>query len=93
MSACRHGIENTKSHCSVCAPETIRALREDLAEARDLLGTSESLKVFHEENEAALLAALEMVRDADDDCGKDGLPRIPGAARAAIDAAIARAGK
>jgi hypothetical protein len=38
-----------------------------------------------------LLAALVMVRDADDDAGRDGLPRIPGAARASIDAAIAAA--
>ncbi len=38
-----------------------------------------------------LLAALVMVRDADDDAGRDGLPRIPSLARASIDAAIARA--
>ena len=38
-----------------------------------------------------LLEALVMVRDADDDCRKDGLPTIPGPARAKIDAAIAKA--
>jgi hypothetical protein len=38
-----------------------------------------------------LLEALEMVRDADDDCKMDGLPTIPGPARARIDAAIAKA--
>ena len=38
-----------------------------------------------------LLEALEMVRDADDDCKMDGLPTIPGPARAKIDAAIAKA--
>lgn len=38
-----------------------------------------------------LLEALEMVRDADDDCAADGLPTIPTAARAKIDAAIAKA--
>lgn len=38
-----------------------------------------------------LLEALVMVRDADDDSGKDGLPRIPGAARSKIDRAIAKA--
>ena len=32
--------------------------------------------------------ALEMVRDANEDCRKDGLPTIPPAARAKIDAAI-----
>jgi len=34
---------------------------------------------------------LRMVRDADDDCREDGLPTMPPAARAAIDAAIAKA--
>ena len=38
-----------------------------------------------------LLEALEMVRDADDDCKRDGLATIPGPARAKIDAAIAKA--
>ena len=38
-----------------------------------------------------LLEALKMVRDADDDCKRDGLPTIPPAARATIDAAIAKA--
>lgn len=38
-----------------------------------------------------LLAALVMVRDADDDCHRDGLPTIPGPARGKIDAAIAKA--
>lgn len=39
----------------------------------------------------ALLEALVMVRDADDDCIRDGLPRIPNLPRAKIDAAISRA--
>jgi hypothetical protein len=38
-----------------------------------------------------LLSALEMIRDADNDCAKDRLPRIPSPARARIDAAIAKA--
>lgn len=38
-----------------------------------------------------LLEALIMVRDADDDCRKDGLPTIPAPARSKIDAAIAKA--
>jgi hypothetical protein len=38
-----------------------------------------------------LLHALTMVRDADDDCARDGLPRIPSAARFVIDSAIAKA--
>lgn len=38
-----------------------------------------------------LLAALEMVRDADNDCRDDGLPCIPALARGAIDGAIAKA--
>lgn len=35
--------------------------------------------------------ALEMVRDADDDCRRDGLPTIPPMPRSKIDAAIAKA--
>ena len=39
-----------------------------------------------------LLEALRMIRDADDDAIRDGEPRtIPAVARAAIDAAIAKA--
>lgn len=39
-----------------------------------------------------LLAALQMVRDADEDCRKENDPHvIPDAARAKIDAAIAKA--
>ena len=38
-----------------------------------------------------LLEALEMVRDADDDCKMDGLQTIPAPARAKIDAAITTA--
>lgn len=38
-----------------------------------------------------LLEALVMVRDADDDCRADGLPTMPQAARAKINAAIAKA--
>ena len=37
----------------------------------------------------ALFEALEMVRDADEDCHKDGLPTIPECARALIDRALA----
>lgn len=38
-----------------------------------------------------LLDVVLMIRDADDDCASDNLPRIPAAARAAIDAVIAKA--
>ena len=38
-----------------------------------------------------LLKALEMVRDADEDCKRDGLKCMPSFARAKIDAAIAKA--
>jgi hypothetical protein len=38
-----------------------------------------------------LLEALIMVRDADDDCRKDGFREMPPPARARIDAAIAKA--
>lgn len=36
-----------------------------------------------------LADALEMVRDADEDCHKDGLPTMPPAARCTIDKALA----
>lgn len=39
----------------------------------------------------ALFAALVMVRDADEDCRRDGLPTIPLQPRQTIDAAIAQA--
>ena len=38
-----------------------------------------------------LYEALEMMRDADEDCKRDGLPTIPAPARARIDAALAKA--
>ena len=38
-----------------------------------------------------LFHALEMVRDSDEDCKKDGLPTIPTIARHVIDKAIAKA--
>lgn len=41
---------------------------------------------------AALIHALQMVRDADEDCRRDGLRRMPESARATIDAALAAAG-
>lgn len=37
-----------------------------------------------------LYEALAMVRDADDDCHRDGLPTMPTAARAKVDAALAK---
>lgn len=37
-----------------------------------------------------LLDVLVMIRDADDDCLRDGLPSIPSTARRAIDSAIAK---
>lgn len=38
-----------------------------------------------------LYEALVMVRDADEDCKRDGLPTIPGPARSKIDQALAKA--
>jgi hypothetical protein len=38
-----------------------------------------------------MLDALVMIRDADEDCRRDGLPTIPFGPRAKIDAAIAKA--
>lgn len=39
-----------------------------------------------------LVEALEMVRDADDDCRVDGLKTLPAGPRAKIDAALKKAG-
>jgi hypothetical protein len=39
---------------------------------------------------ATALDALEMVRDADEDCRKDGLQAMPSVARATVDRAIAK---
>jgi hypothetical protein len=39
----------------------------------------------------ALVEALEMMRDADEDCKRDGLTTMPPMARAKIDAALAKA--
>jgi hypothetical protein len=39
-----------------------------------------------------LLEALAMVRDADEDCKRDGLPIMPSIPRATIDAVLAQAG-
>lgn len=38
-----------------------------------------------------MLEALVMIRDADEDCRKDGLPTLPPLARFKIDRAIAKA--
>jgi len=38
-----------------------------------------------------LVEALEMIRDADEDCKRDGLTTMPPMARAKIDAALAKA--
>jgi hypothetical protein len=48
------------------------------------------LRRLHQVN-SDLLGALEMVRDADEDCKRDGLQTIPSMARHRIDAAIAKA--
>lgn len=40
-----------------------------------------------------LMSALEMIRDADEDCKKDGLPTLPHAPRKAIDEALGQAKK
>ena len=49
-----------------------------------------AVKAYREALEI-LLEALEMVRDADNDCGIDGLRTLPSGPRAKIDAAIAKA--
>jgi hypothetical protein len=59
-----------------------RQLELELAEV-----TRQLAKITRQRN--ALADALEMVRDADEDCHKDGLPTIPSVARHKIDMALA----
>jgi hypothetical protein len=54
--------------------------------------------VYSSMEDASVIAAaplmfdvLEMIRDADDDCARDDLPRMPSTARAALDEALAAA--
>jgi len=62
-----------------------------LGDPPDTRVTAADLKAVIDER-AVLLAALEMVRDADEDCKRDGLPRwCTDIARGRIDAAIAKA--
>lgn len=53
--------------------------------------TAEELKRTLESHEA-VVHALTMVRDADNDCKKDGFPSMPSIARLTIDRALALAG-
>lgn len=64
-------------------------LSADIERMDALTKEHRALKVERDE----LLEALLMVRDADDDCKRDGLPTIPASARARIDAAIAKVTK
>ncbi len=75
---------------------TIRLAEDDHwghVEIAEVTG-SESDRIANAQLMAAspdLYEAVVMIRDADDDCERDGLPRIPLGARKKIDAAIARA--
>ena len=62
---------------------------ELLAQASDINGKVDTLLECKRE----LQQVLEMVRDADEDCKRDGLQTIPPIARAKIDAALAKAEK
>jgi len=59
----------------VVSPDFARQLERELTEARKQRDT--------------LAGTLEMVRDADEDCHKDGLQTIPVVARCRIDQALA----
>lgn len=64
-----------------------RAWQADQDEKQRKLADHDRLSLLN----AELLAALIMVRDADNDCIKDGLQRIPDIPRGVIDRAIAKA--
>lgn len=63
-------------------------LKEELQDARLFWAKYEDRYFEAREQRDKLAEALEMVRDADDDCHKDGLPTIPPVARHEIDQAL-----
>jgi hypothetical protein len=79
----------------VYGPDCVVAVVGGFTTDKDLIPTSGERWAA----DAALIAAapdllhiLEVIRDADRDCGKDGLPHnLPPAIRAMVDAAIAKA--
>ncbi|ACI92675.1 hypothetical protein OCAR_5544 [Afipia carboxidovorans OM5] len=87
------GVIRSHKTAARAAPVTV-ALRLDneavVFEGKAALAVTQTLKK-RDGVIACLLKAVEMVRDADEDCRKDGLPQMPPAARAKLDAAIAKA--
>lgn len=65
------------------------SLKEELRDARLIWAKYEDRYFEAREQRDKLAEALEMVRDADDDCYKDGLPTIPPVARHEIDQSLA----
>jgi hypothetical protein len=93
---------NGKWYCKTHHPPTVEAKKEarnerwekQFAEQRERIAQQEAQRVEQKRRAGLypeLLEALRMVRDADDDCHKDGLSTMPPAARATIDAAITKA--
>jgi len=89
----KNGISSLIEYCYANDMAKLERELTAVTEQRDAvtlrLGRTQE-KMFDAERQRDRLAeALEMVRDADDDCHKDGLQTIPSIARFKIDAAIA----
>ena len=86
-------IDENGEEWTVCSSRAAEQAGNYVAtpEIREELDAAEAANMHLVSAAPELLEALVMVRDADDDSGKDGLPRIPGAARSKIDRAIAKA--
>lgn len=69
--------------------QIIRAASQDCRAQGNTMAANELLDAVATVRE--LLEALTMVRDADEDCIRDHLTRMPPTARALIDAAISKA--
>ena len=67
---------------------TIRGLLRRVEELKATITGHKLAASLLKDHIVELWETLEMVRDADNDCHKDGLQTIPPAARKAIDAAL-----
>ena len=91
-------FESHENGCAFITSPTTNG-RGDIADLYHVAGRQEIIvrKPNAEENGPLLAAswelydALEMVRDADEDCKRDGLTTMPPIPRAKIDAALAKA--
>ena len=69
-------------------PLSAAGMRDEIARLAAQLAEAKRYEQMWLERARTMEQSLEMVRDADDDCRRDGLPTIPPAARATIDEAL-----